>query len=177
MLSSYRAKSHEDSKWRAKQQADGLYEDYPAIAAEGLGLLFMGPVSDRKTHLAVAILRGLSNVTESTAVHQSGSLLKEIQDSYHPISQTSDGKCWPCLTLRFWCGRVGASRPPIGARHFAASSTPVITTRNHIFTTNYLENAEAIKRTLEDRIGVRLRSRLYEMCKTVMIEVTTIAGI
>ena len=24
--------------------------------------------------------------------------------------------------------------------------------------------------TLEDRIGVRLRSRLYEMCKTVMVE-------
>ena len=40
-----------------------------------------------------------------------------------------------------------------------------------IFTTNYLdERASDKKETLEDRIGVRLRSRLYEMCKTVMIE-------
>jgi DNA replication protein DnaC len=27
-----------------------------------------------------------------------------------------------------------------------------------------------IEETLEDRIGVRLRSRLYEMCKTIVVE-------
>lgn len=40
-----------------------------------------------------------------------------------------------------------------------------------IFTTNYLDDrCHEAEETLEDRIGVRLRSRLYEMCKTVMIE-------
>jgi DNA replication protein DnaC len=40
-----------------------------------------------------------------------------------------------------------------------------------IFTTNYLDARRApADETLEDRIGVRLRSRLYEMCKTVNIE-------
>jgi len=40
-----------------------------------------------------------------------------------------------------------------------------------IFTTNYLDGRRApAEETLEDRIGVRLRSRLYEMCKTVIIE-------
>jgi DNA replication protein DnaC len=37
-----------------------------------------------------------------------------------------------------------------------------------IFTTNYLDERRAEKdETLEDRVGVRLRSRLFEMCKTV----------
>ena len=40
-----------------------------------------------------------------------------------------------------------------------------------ILTTNYTDELHhAAEETLEERIGVRLRSRLYEMCKTVMIE-------
>jgi DNA replication protein DnaC len=42
-----------------------------------------------------------------------------------------------------------------------------------IFTTNYSDKRSNEKDTselLEDRIGVPLRSRLYEMCRTVQIE-------
>jgi DNA replication protein DnaC len=40
-----------------------------------------------------------------------------------------------------------------------------------IFTTNYLDKRRAEKdQILEDRIGTRLRSRLYEMCTNVVIE-------
>lgn len=40
-----------------------------------------------------------------------------------------------------------------------------------IFTTNYVdERSQAAEETLKDRIVGRLRSRLYEMCKTVMVE-------
>jgi DNA replication protein DnaC len=40
-----------------------------------------------------------------------------------------------------------------------------------IFTTNYFdERHTSSEETLEDRIGVRLRSRLYEMCRTIIIE-------
>jgi DNA replication protein DnaC len=41
-----------------------------------------------------------------------------------------------------------------------------------IFTTNYSDSRKNEKESdiLEDRIGVALRSRLYEMCKTVIIE-------
>ena len=41
-----------------------------------------------------------------------------------------------------------------------------------IFTTNYSDSRknERDGEILEDRIGVPLRSRLYEMCKTVTIE-------
>jgi DNA replication protein DnaC len=40
-----------------------------------------------------------------------------------------------------------------------------------IFTTNYLDERRSDKeQVLEDRIGTRLRSRLYEMCKTVVMD-------
>ncbi len=40
-----------------------------------------------------------------------------------------------------------------------------------IFTTNFLDTCRSpAEETLEDRIGTRLRSRLYEICKTVIIE-------
>ena len=41
-----------------------------------------------------------------------------------------------------------------------------------IFTTNYLDMALGTQygEPLTDRIGVRIRSRLYEMCRQVMIE-------
>ena len=43
--------------------------------------------------------------------------------------------------------------------------------RMTLFTSNYLdERAGGEGETLEDRIGVRLRSRLYEMCRTVVID-------
>jgi DNA replication protein DnaC len=43
--------------------------------------------------------------------------------------------------------------------------------RKHtIFTTNYLDERQANEETLEDRIGIRQRSRLFEMCKTIEIK-------
>ena len=40
-----------------------------------------------------------------------------------------------------------------------------------IFTTNYTDERRTERdEVLEDRIGTRLRSRLYEMCKTVVID-------
>jgi DNA replication protein DnaC len=39
-----------------------------------------------------------------------------------------------------------------------------------IFTTNYSDSRrQPADETLEDRIGVRLRSRLYEMCRIVLL--------
>ena len=40
-----------------------------------------------------------------------------------------------------------------------------------VFTTNYSDaRLSPADETLEDRVGVRLRSRLFEMCQTVRLE-------
>ncbi len=135
----------------------------------------MGPVGVGKTHLSVAILRGLVEKGIGGLFYEFGSLLKEIQDSYNPISQTSEMKVLApvyqaeVLVLE----ELGASKPTDWVRD---TMMQIINTRYNdrrltIFTTNYADARRNEKEeTLEDRIGVRLRSRLYEMCKTVVIE-------
>ena len=146
---------------------------YPAVDR---GLLLMGPVGVGKTHLSVAIIRDLIEKKGIPCLfYEFGSLLKEIQNSYNPISQTSEYKVLApvfeadVLVL----DELGASKPTDWVRD---TMMQIINTRYNdkkltIFTTNYLDGRRAERdETLEDRIGVRLRSRLFEMCKTVQIE-------
>lgn len=183
-----------DSQYFAHSFASKLVDEYPAVEA---GLLFMGPVGVGKTHLAVAILKGLIQKKGVTCLfYESGSLLKAIQDSYNPISQTSETRVLaPVYQAEVLVlDELGASVPTNWVRD---TLYQIINTRYNnkkltIFTTNYLDEARAgaeespdgdTKRrrtfaaeriqemtTLEERIGTPLRSRLYEMCKKVMIE-------
>ncbi|MDT4897949.1 MAG: replication protein DnaC [Acidobacteriota bacterium] len=146
---------------------------YPAVDR---GLLLMGPVGVGKTHLSVAIIRDLIEKKGIPCLfYEFGSLLKAIQNSYNPISQTSEYKVLApvfeadVLVL----DELGASKPTDWVRD---TMMQIINTRYNdkkltIFTTNYLDGRRTERdETLEDRIGVRLRSRLFEMCKTVQIE-------
>ncbi|HEX8491556.1 MAG TPA: ATP-binding protein [Pyrinomonadaceae bacterium] len=158
---------------RSFQYAWRLAREYPAIDR---GLLFMGTVGVGKTHLSVAILRELIEKKGITCLFcEFGSLLKEIQNSYNPISQTSELKVLaPVFEAEVLVlDELGASKPTDWVRD---TMMQIINTRYNdkkltIFTTNYLDGRRNERdETLEDRIGVRLRSRLYEMCKTVIIE-------
>jgi DNA replication protein DnaC len=157
---------------RAFQYAWRLAREYPAVDR---GLVFMGPVGVGKTHLSVAILRGLVEKGVPCLFCEFGSLLKEIQNSYNPISQTSELKVLaPVFEAEVLVlDELGASKPTDWVRD---TMMQIINTRYNdkkltIFTTNYLDGRRTERdETLEDRIGVRLRSRLYEMCKTIHIE-------
>ena len=59
-----------------------LTMDFPAVDR---GLLLMGTVGVGKTHLAVSILKGLTERGFNCLFYEFGSLLKEIQDSYNPF--------------------------------------------------------------------------------------------
>jgi len=139
------------------------------------GLLLMGSVGVGKTHLAVSILKGLTERGFGCLFYEFGSLLKEIQDSYNPHTLTSElSVLSPVLTTDILVlDELGASKPTDWVRDTMAH---VINTRYNdrkvtIFTTNYLDDRRsAVEETLEDRIGTRLRSRLYEMCRTVMVD-------
>lgn len=167
---SYRAMN--PTQERAFKYAWKLALDYPAVER---GLLLMGSVGVGKTHLAVSILKGLTEKGFSCRFYEFGALLKEIQNSYNPISKVSELKVLqPIFDAEVLVlDEIGASKPTDWVRDTMAH---IINTRYNdkkltIFTTNYLDDRKIEREeTLEDRIGVRLRSRLFEMCKTVQIE-------
>ena len=172
-LQSYQPEKGNGPQLLAFNYAFRLVREYPAVDR---GLLFMGPVGVGKTHLSVAIIRDLIEKKGiSCLFYEFGSLLKAIQNSYNPISQTSELKVLaPVFEAEVLVlDELGASKPTDWVRD---TMMQIINTRYNdkkltIFTTNYLDGRRTERdETLEDRIGVRLRSRLFEMCKTVQIE-------
>lgn len=171
-LSNYRPAKNNGSQLRAFNFAYRLVREYPAVDR---GLLFTGTVGVGKTHLTVAILRGLIEKGVPCLFYEFGALLKEIQGSYNSYSQTSELKVLaPIFEAEVLVlDELGASKTTDWVRD---TMMQIIGTRYNerkltIFTTNYFDERHSERdETLEDRIGVRLRSRLYEMCKTVQIE-------
>jgi DNA replication protein DnaC len=149
-----------------------LVRQYPN---NDIGLLFLGPCGVGKTHLAVATIKALINKGIPCLFYDFRDLLKEIQDSYNPISQMTElkvlGPVYEAEVLVL--DELGASKPTDWVRD---TMTQIINTRYNdkkltIFTSNYLdESQDPNEETLTDRVGVRLRSRLHEMCKVVLIK-------
>jgi DNA replication protein DnaC len=160
------------TRLQAFSYAFKLVDEYPAVDR---GFLFMGPVGTGKTHLSTAILRGLISKGIPCLFYEFGALLKEIQNSYSPVSQTSELKVLAPVyeTEVLVLDELGAVKPTDWVRD---TMTQIINTRYNdkkltIFTTNYTDSRrQPSEETLEDRVGARLRSRIYEMCKTVVIE-------
>jgi DNA replication protein DnaC len=165
-------KPQNESQTMALRSAMSFAMEYPAVDR---GLLFMGSVGVGKTHLAVSILKGLTERGFGCLFYDFGTLLKEIQDSYNAAAQSSEmGVLMPVLTADVLVlDELGASKPTDWVRDTLAH---VINTRYNekkftVFTTNYLDDRpNGREETLEDRVGVRVRSRLFEMCKTVLLE-------
>lgn len=172
LLSNYRPADNNGSQLQAFNYAYRLVRDYPAVDR---GLLFMGPCGVGKTHLSAAILHGLLKKGIGCLFYDFGSLLREIQNSYNPESRLSEVEVLAPVygTEVLVLDELGASKPTDWVRD---TMTQIVNARYNekrltIFTTNYLEERRcAGDETLEDRVGVRLRSRLYEMCRTVMVE-------
>jgi len=160
------------SQERALLQAHKLAREYPAVDR---GLVFMGPAGVGKTHLAVSIIRDLTETGFASVFCEFGSLLKQIQDSYNPVSKSSELKVLAPVFQAdvLVLDELGATVPTDWVRD---TMYQIINRRYNdnkltIFTTNYLDERRSDKeQVLEDRIGTRLRSRLYEMCKTVVMD-------
>lgn len=151
----------------AWKHAHEFADKYPAV---NRGLLFMGPAGVGKTHLAVSIIRHLTEKGFGGLFYEFGSLLKEIQDSYNPISKSSELKVLaPVFQADILVlDELGATVPTEWVRD---TMYQIINKRYNdnkltIFTTNFLDT----NKELEERITYRLRSRLFEMCTKVVIE-------
>jgi DNA replication protein DnaC len=171
---------------QAKMLAQGFVRDYPGSAEKGL--LLMGPSGVGKTHLGVAALKELIRRGHAGLFCDYRELLKEIQASYNPASESTEmGILEPVRTAEILVmDDLGASKPSawvldiIGLVLNARYNERRVT----ILTTNYFDevpNPEPAPRlpggqrvavredSLGDRIGERMRSRLYEMCRTVEV--------
>ena len=170
---------------QAKLVVDGFARDYPVGIEHGL--LLMGPCGVGKTHLAVAALRQIVLRGHQGLFYDYRELLKEIQASYSPErSATEMGVLEPVLEAEvLLLDDIGASKPSLWALETVGHilNTRYNEKRITLITTNFLDAETAaapapragasrpsvVEDSLTERVGKRIRSRLYEMCRTVEI--------
>ncbi len=162
----------------AKIAADRFVEHYPMSTP--FGLLFMGPKGVGKTHLAVGIIKQLMRVKSVPCLFRTfPELLKEIQNSYNPVSQSSElSLLGPILESEVLVlDELGAQNPSSWVKDTVGYILNYRYNENKvtILTTNYLDRDDpkdrqkGVSYTLAERIGDQMRSRLHEMCKMVIM--------
>ncbi len=173
------------SQRQALERAKSYCAGYPYLRQEdeGLGLLFTGSNGVGKTHLAVAVLREL--VTGKGAEGQFWDfheLIREIKRSYDPETRTTEVQVLDPVVEAdvLVLDDLGAWKMTdwMNDTLFYILNCRYIAKRTTIITTNYEDvDREAAmaadplvrKEYLVERIGLRLRSRLLEMCVVVPI--------
>lgn len=169
-LSNY--KPNNESQRQALFRACKLVELYPLV---DFGILFLGPCGVGKTHLAVGIIKQL--IIEKGVpclFYDFRELIRCIQNSYDPESEATEGEILaPVLSAEVLVlDELGASK----SSAWVEDMVNYIINRRYndkrvtIFTSNFMdERLEPRDQTLAERIGARMRSRLYEMCVDVVI--------
>jgi DNA replication protein DnaC len=170
---------HNDSHRDALKISRQFVKNYPA---QDVGLVFIGPCGVGKTHLAVAIIQELIRTKDAACVfYDFRDLIREIQSTFTPESVLSESDVLsPVFSSEVLVlDELGAKRTSAWVEETVFY---IINHRyNHkkmtLFTTNYPDTEESEDKrdsfykkgdeSLIDRIGVRLRSRIYEMCKVV----------
>jgi len=166
----------------AKITLEKWAEQYPLDAS---GLLLVGPSGVGKTHLSVAAMKRLIQKGIACLFCDYRELLKRIQNSYNPSVQATELEVLKPIfeTEVVLLDDLGAVKPS----EWVWDTVSLILNsrynekRTTLITSNYLDGPSAAadgvegarraarEETLGDRIGERMRSRLFEMCRLVQL--------
>jgi DNA replication protein DnaC len=157
---------------QAKAKAREFVDRYPFVDA---GLLFVGPSGRGKTHLACAILSELAATKGVAGLYVDFSdLLLRIQTSFRPDADSSkESVLEPVVEPELLVlDELGASKPHPWVQDvlYNLLNTRYNKKKITIATSNFEDEPDSgsgEKERLEDRLGYRIRSRLYEMCVLV----------
>ena len=179
--------NYEDHDRDGHTQRDALkiarqfVKNYPV---QDVGLLFIGPCGVGKTHLAVAILQELVRTKKASCrFYDFRELIRDIQSTFTPDSPLTESDVLEPVfnSSVLVLDELGAKRTSAWVEEtvFYIINSRYNNKKLTIFTSNYpdLKDEEDTRstyfkkdgETLVDRIGVRLRSRVYEMCKVVEV--------
>ena len=189
--SAFRSKNLEDFwvvdnrqslQW-ARMRAVDFINRYPLVEK---GLFFLGNPGVGKTHLTVAILKQLMIEKGVPCLFCSyQELLRKIRDSYNPVSLSTESEVvQPVLETDV------VAIDDLGAERISDWVEDTVTyilnyryaqKKTTLLTSNLPDSAEGVKArnpsgrhpvgdTLTQRIGIRVRSRLHEMCELVEID-------
>lgn len=174
---------HNDSHKDALKIAKKFIKNYPV---QDVGLLFLGPCGVGKTHLAVASINELIHKKRISCYFcDFRELIRSIQSTYSQDSSLTELDVLSPIFQKdvLVLDELGAKRTTAWVEEtvFYIINNRYNNKKLTIFTSNYPDNEEEEednreayfkkgKETLIDRIGVRLRSRLYEMCKIVNMD-------
>jgi DNA replication protein DnaC len=157
--------------------------DYPNNPKPGL--LFVGPPGTGKTHLAIAALRVLLSRGHEGIFFDYQNLLERIRAGYSEALGTSSREAYRiALEVEvLLLDDLGAHRVTDWVEDTVTSIVtyrynhrkPVIATTNladpnaggALFEKLALQSGHTTRTTLEERVGERARSRLFEMCRVI----------
>jgi DNA replication protein DnaC len=159
---------------KARRTAVEFIEAYPAVEA---GLLLVGPAGRGKTHLACAILSELVLTKGAQGLYADFSdLLMKIQTTFRAdADESKESVLTPYAEAELLVlDELGASKPHPWVLDVLYNLLNTRYNRKKITlaTSNFedeVDGASGEREKLEDRIGYRLRSRLYEMCLLVTL--------
>ena len=193
-FSSYRT-GKQELLAKAKFDVEHWAEQYPL---DRTGLLLLGLSGVGKTHLAAAALKVLTSKGFHCLFTDYRDLLKQIQNSYNPSVQTTELQLlqpvfeteilllddlgavkpsqwvWDTVSL-ILNNRYNENRTTLITSNFidgpAAGTDEVEEMPESASGSPYGEPQRKKKReeTLGDRIGNRMRSRLFEMCRPILV--------
>src|SRR5882757_2366439 len=159
---------------KALEQARRVPARFPAannLREQGRGLLLEGQPGVGKTHLAVAVLKQVMEVSGARGLfYDTRDLLRVIRSTYDPSIRTTELEILrPVMTADLLVlDDLGAEKT---SEWVEETMNLIVNTRYNerrltLFTSNYQDIPDETEpNSLLFRIGFRMRSRLHEMCE------------